>query len=605
MASVALAFLPGGGGDARGAVERILAALADRSPGRAVAGGAVGAVGAGAEDDSMARGLIRAASAQVTVAFDAPGWLRSRLEQQLGVGWPAGCEQLLRCLSSLRGEVHCVATVGDRGCVLYRAPMSSRPLFYARGHGGALLAATQIRGIRAVWERRVSLAGLAPFLVPQLCDPAGSAWRGIHRLPPGHALLYDGGEVSIRRVAGVDAADTAGVGRGELVAEFRARLIRAVDRCAPGAAEILLSGGIDSSALACARAASRGADRVRGFALTYDENLAACDERRYVDDVERASGIAVSRMSGNRLLPLVADFPEGDEPEPWAYAARNWALLRRVTAESPTPGTVLTGEGGDELLLGQVFAVADRHARGDTEGAARELATFPKPERVTRVMDGLLRGEYDRPATRTMRALGEIPPWLDAGYVTDHGLIGRLAAGYPRLGEAGRLAVSYSRGLIAEAGAAGRVQCGGWWDDTARRAGMRIAYPFLDADLAALTWALPPELLRDGGLEKVVLRESLAGLLPASVAARRDKAEALALLHAGLGERADSLRAIAHGGPLVEQAVIQPGKLLRGIEQYLAGRRELGPALWATNAVDRWLRPRNGHLSKEDHAPER
>jgi hypothetical protein len=134
---------------------------------------------------------------------------------------------------------------------------------------------------------------------------------------------------------------------------------------------------------------------------------------------------------------------------------------------------------------------------------------------------------------------------------------------------------------------------------------VRIAYPFLDADLAALTWALPPELLRDGGLEKVVLRESLAGLLPASVAARRDKAEALALLHAGLGERADSLRAIAHGGPLVEQAVIQPGKLLRGIEQYLAGRRELGPALWATSAVDRWLRPRNGDLSKEDHAPER
>jgi hypothetical protein len=143
-------------------------------------------------------------------------------------------------------------------------------------------------------------------------------------------------------------------------------------------------------------------------------------------------------------------------------------------------------------------------------------------------------------------------------------------------------------------GAAGRVQCGGWWEDMGRKAGIKITYPFLDPDLAALVWALPPELLRDDGVEKVVLREALADLLPASVAQRRDKAEALALMHAGLGEEIETVRAVAQGGPLVDHDVIHSGKLLCSIDRYLAGDLSLAPALWATVAVDRWLTYQSG-----------
>jgi hypothetical protein len=238
--------------------------------------------------------------------------------------------------------------------------------------------------------------------------------------------------------------------------------------------------------------------------------------------------------------------------------------------------------------------VADRFARGDAHGAAVEIRTFPDPEGTARVVQCLLRGDYNRLGTRVMRALGEVPPWLAGSYVAQAGIVDRLAAGYPQLGAPGQMAVNYSRGVLGEMGAAGRVQCGGWWEDMGRKAGITITYPFLDPDLAALVWALPPELLRDDGLEKVVLREALSDLLPTSVAQRRDKAQALALMHAGLSEKIETVRAVAQGGPLVDHGVIHVDKLFRSIDRYLAGDLSLAPALWATVAVDRWLTYQSG-----------
>jgi len=121
----------------------------------------------------------------------------------------------------------------------------------------------------------------------------------------------------------------------------------------------------------------------------------------------------------------------------------------------------------------------------------------------------------------------------------------------------------------------------------------RIILPLVPAVVgltpAAVGGGLPPRLLRDHGLEKIVLREALRDVLPDSVARRPDKAEALALMHAGLSERADAIRSVARGGPLADYGIIRPGRLLTAVEDYLSGQRALGPALWATVATDRWL----------------
>ncbi|MFI9508610.1 asparagine synthase-related protein [Nocardia sp. NPDC052566] len=589
MSSVALVLTAGL--NACNVVARVGDAMADRSPVWACAGDAAAAVAAGEDTQGAAEARVHTLGDMTVIAASAPEWVVRQLDELIARlrSCVMSPELIASRLASITGDVHCVAALGPGIAVAYRGPLSPRPLFYYSDSDGLVVVASQIRGIRAVKQSvAVDVPGLAPFLVPALCDRQGSAWAGVHRLPPGHALIVRDGRIEVRQVAYVDTEQGDLSDRAELIAQFRQLLDTALVRCSRPRDGLLLSGGIDSACLTVA--AARILPQPRAFSMTYSSpELAACDERRYVDCIADATQVPVTRLLADDILPLVSGYRLADEPEVWTYAARNQALLRRIVSDSEPVGSLIAGEGGDELLLGQVFTVADRSARGDAEGAAREVMTFPNPSTAMKIVDGLLAGHYERRHTRIHRALGDIPPWLSEEYRDRCGLVDRIADRYPRLATPGRFTPDYSRALIGEAGAAGRAHCGGWWDDTVRRAGLRVTYPFFDPDLVVAAWGLPPQLLRDNGIEKVVLREAVCDELPADVAARRDKADALAMMRAGLSRGADRIRHVAAGGPLVDLGVVDPATLRTAVDEYLAGHDAHGPGLWATVAVNTWL----------------
>lgn len=552
-----------------------------------------GVLGAGARSPQAAERMFSSAGSG-WAAVDAPSWIANGLRLAA-----VECE-LLAQLGELRGDVHCVVALQNGSVVAYRGSMCVRPLFFAvtgASEGDGLLVASRPSAVTAVDSRGVDPYGLASYLVPQLCDPSGSPWRGVRRIPPGHALIWRDGTVKVREVAPLATAELDGATRPELVDLFRDRLRTALERCDGSMNALLLSGGIDSSALAAMFTTLAGSDNaarksVHAFGLTYQAPLDPCDERRYAYDVVERMGFEFEALPANDLLPLSCSYPVGDEPDPWPYAGRNWALLqhidRTLRSEAARPVTVIAGEGGDELLLGQVFSVADRIARGDPQARA-EIATFPDPTSTAAVVDHLLAGAYDNRQARMCRAVTDLPPWFTREWTDDVGLLDRLADSYAELGTAGSIAPRYSQALVAEAGAAGRAQCGGWWTDMGLRAALDITYPFYDPDLAALIWALPPDLIRHDGYEKAILRCALHAELPTSVKHRRDKAEALALLHAGLTAHADDLYAIADDSPLIDLGIVDPRRLAAGIDRYLRGGLRLGPALWELVATHQWL----------------
>ncbi|WP_328397939.1 asparagine synthase-related protein [Nocardia sp. NBC_00416] len=588
------------GGDAHRDVTDMATAMSDRAPAWVSADSAApaeAALAVGAATAHVAKSSIRHLENGVRLAIAGPVWVCRQLDA-IGPFLETGAvdaDAVAEVLAGVHGDAHVAALIGTRCAVIYRSPVTARPLFYTVKGDGTVLVASQVRGVTAAMvDAGVDLGGLAPFLVPAMCDPAGSAWQGVRRLPPGHALIIEFGRTRVRKMQDLAPVELSGGTRQDYAAEFRRRLLVAIERCSGPPDAVLLSGGIDSAALTCA--ATVAALTPEAFSLTYSTvELAACDERSFVDDIEYATKVPVARMPADHLLPLLVEYPLSDEPEAWTYSARNAAMLRHIAGTSRA-STVIAGEGGDELLLGQVFTVADRRVQGDTDGAARELQTFPDPVAAQRVVDALINGGYNHRGAKIMRALDDIPTWLSDRYLADTGLADRLADSYPQLDAPGRLAVDYSRSLIAEAGAAGRVHCGGWWEDAGRKNGLAITYPFLDPDLAAFTWGLPPHLLRNNGIEKVILRESLAPELPASIMQRLDKADARAMMHTGLRRSADQLRAVATSGPLVDHDVIEPDRLLTAIDEYLAGHDRHGPALWATTAVNTWMLHQQGGI---------
>ncbi|WP_369027801.1 hypothetical protein, partial [Nocardia farcinica] len=176
MSSVALAQAAPGR-DARADTKLMAAAMADRSAEWAHAGVPAVSVAAGAEDSSTAAGSVYALAGGVLVAVSAPVWVHRQLDTVIGeLDVSDSPEKIAAKLGTVAGDAHCVVVSPEqRWTVVYRSPMAARPLFYFAGHGSVLVA-SQIRGLRAANSGiEVDAAGLAPFLVPSMCDPAGSA----------------------------------------------------------------------------------------------------------------------------------------------------------------------------------------------------------------------------------------------------------------------------------------------------------------------------------------------------------------------------------------------------------------------------------------------
>jgi asparagine synthase (glutamine-hydrolysing) len=224
-----------------------------------------------------------------------------------------------------------------RRLVLARDPFGIKPLYWSSGTAG-LAFASELKALRR-WpglNTAVDLDALAVYLAFNSVPGPRTIFAGASKLPAGHVLVLEDGRVTVERYARPGPV-AAGELRREpfavLAEELRGRLrdsVRAhlVSDVPVG---VLLSGGIDSSALA-ALAAEEGPGRLRTFSIGFAE--------RSFSELEQARSVAARYGTSHHelvvspdavaLLPeLVAAF---DEPFADSSALPTW-LVSRLAAE--------------------------------------------------------------------------------------------------------------------------------------------------------------------------------------------------------------------------------------------------------------------------------
>ena len=224
------------------------------------------------------------------------------------------------------------------------------------------------------------------------------------KLPPGHLLTWEGGEVALRRYARPERPPSE-VRHGSMAEELAAELREVLDDSvrahlvADVPVGVLLSGGVDSGGLA-ALASRHAGEPLRTFSIGFEEEG--------FDELSRARLVAerygtdhhelVLRPDAVELLPkLVEAF---DEPFGDSSALPTYLVSELAASEVKV---ALSGEGGDELFGGYYTYVADLLARrvGRLAALARPLAEA-LPSRTDRV-------GFDYKAKRFARAAA-LPP---------------------------------------------------------------------------------------------------------------------------------------------------------------------------------------------------
>ncbi len=225
-----------------------------------------------------------------------------------------------------------------------------KPLYYCETSVGFAFASEPKALLHAGWVRpEVNAPLLGGLLNKHSSTGAETLFKGIFRLLPGeHLTVKDGTVVARQRRLPRMAAPVAP--EGDMVAQFGARFTEAVARhlVADVPFGLLLSGGLDSSAILCA---------MKELGAPLVAYTAHIGEGR-VDEATAAAALCAKVGAEHVVVPYgEEDFWPGVVEMAWAmddlttdYAALPLLkLTRRARADVKI---LLSGEGGDEMLGG-------------------------------------------------------------------------------------------------------------------------------------------------------------------------------------------------------------------------------------------------------------
>lgn len=517
------------------------------------------------DNDASLRSELRGEDAPLPEAATPAATLLAAVDR-----W--GEEAVARFRGSFAGAV-----TDGRVLHCFRDQFGTRPLFHHDAAEG-FFAATEAKQVLegAGIAREPNREHLRAVLFGRGVGRS-TAYRGVERLPT-RAVCTVGPDtgLEVRRYwEPAEHVETADLGPAEAVEGTREALDRAVRRSLAGRDAILLSGGLDSPALAAFAAPNSKGDgdgRLRAVTAVYPEHPSA-DEREWTE-------LAADHL-GIPLEAYVAEAGSLDDVDFWVRALDGPVSVLSIpesaesyrAARSLGARTVLTGEMAEMLFGSRAYLLGHLLTHGRLRAAGRLLARLRASgsgpiQLVRRVGRALappallaaLRGD-----ARSRRR--EHPAWVGEYDEGESSSVRPLWATGPR-----------RRWLRAQTSPFRGSGSGFEADEIcAAHSGVDVRRPFADVDLWEFVLSLPAEVKFPGGRTKPLLRRAMRGLLPDELIDRTDKTYF------------DEFHLATADYPALRRLVIESPHRLDGVDYQLLERRVAGEAMgvyelqWARN----------------------
>ncbi|HET9438992.1 MAG TPA: asparagine synthase-related protein, partial [Longimicrobiales bacterium] len=429
-------------------------------------------------------------------------------------------------------------------------------------------------------------AALAALLVDHdAAPPDRSYFADVSAVPPGHALSYRRGEVSwlpqIER-----AGPTPPASFEEAVAAFAECFRTAVrvrlDSARPNA--LLLSGGLDSAAIAC-MALEFG--EVIGISYGLQDGSAA-DESRYLD-VLRATGVPIERVPFYPTIDMSAVEASVRAGETPSFDAVPLTLQRAAdAARARSARNLLLGTWGDQVLA--PFPPPQHAALPPWRSSAlRDLAhayqAYMSDVPVTDIRRALMRQSLRRHAPSWLLALRRERRRRKSVFDT-------LAHEFPS-GAAARQRRSYADALYENVYAPAQTEAIEGTTKWGCAHGVKVPLPYLDWPLLQLLAMIPADYAYHEHALKPLLRSALRGVVPRELLERRDKGDYTAAIGRGalanrvVLERLEDLSRLVQHGLMSRAAARKTLARLHASSEIALGTDELAMILLG---LDTWLR---------------
>lgn len=493
-----------------------------------------------------------------------------------------------------------------RRLVLARDRMGQKPLYYTSLPDGSLVFSSELRALMRHPEvnRAVDPTSLRKYLAYDYVPSPRSMIAGVHKLAPGHLLVWERGQI-VREERWWDLpGPTATLTRERdatrtlwesIRSGVRSRLVSDVPL------GVFLSGGLDSTAVATAAAELTDPTQLDTFCIGFDDP--SFDESAHAEAVAAHLGTRhhTRRLSSGDLLGLLPEII-GTLDEPLADPSLvPTHLLSRFAREQVT--VALGGDGGDELLLGyptfgahglaSLAARAPRRVRDALlKPAIRALPVSEKnwslDYRLKRFVDGLDYDEWERHFVW----IGGLAPDQHASLLepafyaaaNDNPLddVERLRRGWPSADDPmDTLTYLYSRLYLAD-GVLTKV------DRASMAVGLECRAPLLSEEVITTCARIPSTLKLRGKSTKWILRRAMASKVPSAVLDRPKKGFGLPLTGWLKGPLMPLLQAHLGATDLRSQAIFKAESCEKLLHEHKMGWRDHRKVLWALLVFQMW-----------------
>ncbi len=471
--------------------------------------------------------------------------------------------------------------------------------FYYRWDGSRLSFASELKAFRvdrAGGPLRANESMVRDYLGLDRFDHTDETFfAGITKLPPAHCLVLDQTGVRLSRYWQLERRDPPAGDPVEAVRELFLDSVRLRLR-ADVKVGTALSGGIDSSAVACTvdrllrtevTDARPVGDRQATFTAYFD--VPGYDERPYaqaVVDRTIADPTWVTFSDHELVGALPAIVEAHDEPFRSTSICAGWFVMRAAHEAGIT--VVLDGQGGDEVFAGYPAHLPawyrDLARRGKLATLLRQAGGVGAQRGLPAAAQAL--GRAFAPATieNYLRGRRSASPALVGPALTAALPTAREHVNSPYTDQLRRLMtrILTVRGLPELLHAEDR-------NSMAHSIEARV--PFLDYRLVELAFSLDARELLDGVTTKKIVRRALADVLPPTVAARTDKLgfatpEAV-WMRGALGELAAD---VFTSTSFRERGFVDADVALARLHAHRSGTIDAGFELWRALNTELWAR---------------
>lgn len=378
---------------------------------------------------------------------------------------------------------------------------------------------------------------------------------------------------------------------------FRQLVASAVRTAVDGRTWSELSGGLDSSTIACV-AHNLGVRDFATISVVYPSSATA-DERQWIDIVHAHTGIRGHLVDGDELGPFsVLANRRIEEPSRlhsmWPVFCAYEALLREHDVD-----VLLSGFGGDQVLFGEVDYPVH---------AADHLLRFRVPSAVRQVRQWSTTGG-DRSLTHRLLATAAVPawdflrghpqrygrwttaqrcPWVSRDLLQRTG-IGEAAVQVPSPRMPSVRGQAYYERIWRMACAAGQ-----FWGHNTVAAHWR--FPLLYRPLVEFMYSLPWQQQVSAGQDRVLQRRSLSGILPEQVRTRRTKSGPDQAVYEGLRTNGEVYELLTARPLIAQYGYVDQGAWRSAVHAAQFGHVRSARMFEAALNLELWLRQQQDRL---------